>query len=135
MRIMSIGRGVCKEVSMNDRMLSMKLSAVYPLLVAKAERKGRTKDEVDTIFATVLGYDRNTLARMVGSDIDYGTFISSAPRRDDAHLAVRGSICGVKLESIDDDTVRRIRVLDKLVDDLARGCPMERILAAFGYSV
>ena len=135
MRIMSIGSGVYKEVFMNDRMLSMKLSTVYPLLVAKAERKGRTKDEVDTIFSTVLGYDRNALAHMVGSDIDYGTFISSAPRRDDAHLAVGGSICGVRLESIEDDTVRRIRVLDKLVDDLAKGRPLERILAAFGYSV
>lgn len=120
---------------MNDKVLSMKLSRVYPLLVAKAERKGRTKAEVDTIIRFMLGYDCAQIEAMVAEDVDYGTFFERAVRKDDAYLSVTGSICGVRLDSIGDGTMRRMRVLDKLVDDLAKGRSLARILAPFGYSV
>lgn len=120
---------------MSDKVLFMKLSRVYPLLVAKAERKGRTKAEVDTIIRFMLGYDCAQIEAMVAEDVDYGTFFERAVRKDDAYLSVTGSICGVTLDSIGDGTMRRMRVLDKLVDDLAKGRSLERILSPFGYSV
>ena len=102
----------------------MKLSAVYPLLVQKAERKGRTKEEVDQVIAWLTGWD------MAKADMEmgYGDFFRCAPAMNPRGGLIRGSVCGVKVEEIEDPLMQKIRWLDKLVDELAKGKPMEKIL-------
>ena len=102
----------------------MKLSAVYPLLVQKAERKGRTKDEVDQVTAWLTGWDMS----QVDMGMSYGDFFRRAPAMNPRAGLIRGSACGVKVEEIEDPLMQKIRWLDKLVDELAKGRPMEKIL-------
>ena len=102
----------------------MKVSRVYPLLVAKAERKGRTKAEVDEVIAWLTGYDMET----VDLDVTYADFFNNAPAMNPRAALIKGSVCGVKVEEIDDPLMQKIRWLDKLVDELAKGRPMEKVL-------
>ena len=102
----------------------MKVSEVYLLLVQKAERKGRSRAEVDQVTAWLTGYD------MASADLDvtYAEFFERAPRMNPKAGLIKGSVCGVKVEEIDDPLMQKIRWLDKLVDELAKGKPMEKIL-------
>ena len=104
--------------------IEMKVSEVYPLLVRKAERKGRTKDEVDQVTAWLTGYD------MASTDLDVtcAEFFDRAPAMNPRANLIKGSVCGVKVEEIGDPLMQKIRWLDKLVDELAKGKPMEKIL-------
>lgn len=102
----------------------MKVSKVYPLLVQKAERKGRTRAEVDEIIAWLTGWDMAA----VDMEMTYGDFLSHAPAVNPRAELIKGSVCGVKVETIEDPMTRRMRQLDKLVDELAKGRPMEKIL-------
>ena len=102
----------------------MKVSRVYPLLVAKAERKGRTRAEVDEIIQWLMGYDMET----VDQEITYADFFNQAPAYNPRAERITGSVCGVKVETLDDPLMKKIRQLDKLIDELAKGRPMEKIL-------
>ena len=102
----------------------MKVSKVYPLLVQKAERKGRTKDEVDQVTAWLTGYDMKT----VDMDVSYAEFFENAPAMNPKASLITGSVCGVRVQEIDDPLMQKIRWLDKLVDELAKGKPMDKIL-------
>ncbi len=112
----------------NSKVYAMKLSKVYPLLVAKAERKGRSKAEVDEVIFWLTGYDAVGFQRCLEMDADYGTFFREAPQMHKTRHLITGSICGVKLQEIKDPLMRDIRCLDKLVDELTKGKPMEKIL-------
>ncbi|MGI6028006.1 MAG: DUF2200 domain-containing protein [Candidatus Heteroscillospira sp.] len=112
----------------NEKVFQMKLSKVYPLLVAKAERKGRTRLEVDEAACWLTGYSPAELETLAASDIAYGDFFRNAPAINPLAEKITGSVCGVRVESIEDPTMRLIRRLDKMVDELARGRPMEKIL-------
>ncbi len=101
----------------------MKVSRVYPLLVAKAEKKGRTKAEVDAVIAWLTGYDMSS----ADLNMSYGEFFAQAPDYNPRAELITGSICGVKVEAIEEPLMKRIRQLDKLVDELAKGKPMEKI--------
>lgn len=102
----------------------MKLSKVYPLLVAKAEKKGRTKEEVDQVTSWLTGYDMSA----VDMEMTYGEFFSNAPCINPNAELITGKICGVRVEEIEDPIMQNIRRLDKLVDELAKGRPMEKVL-------
>ena len=102
----------------------MKVSRVYPLLVAKAEKKGRTKAEVNNVITWLTGYDMSA----VDLDMTYGEFFDRAPCYNPRAELITGTICGVKVETIEDPLMKKIRQLDKLVEELAKGKPMEKIL-------
>jgi len=110
------------------RVRRMVFGGVYPLYVAKAERKGRTKDEVDAIISWLTGYDAEGLARRVADGSDFETFFGEAPRPNPDADKVTGVVCGVRVEEVADPVLRQVRYLDKLVDELAKGRPMEKIL-------
>lgn len=111
----------------NSRVYAMKLSKVLPLLVNKAVRKGRSQDEVYQIVHWLMGYERHDIERMMEQDTDYRTFFEQAPAMNpDRHL-VKGSICGVRIEEIDEPLMKDIRILDKLIDELAKGKAVEKI--------
>lgn len=112
----------------NEKIFEMPLAKVYAALVAKAERKGRGRAEVDEITRWLTGYSESELAALLASDIRYGDFFRRAPAPNPLRAQIRGSICGVRVEEIEDPLMREIRYLDKLVDELAKGRPMERIL-------
>ena len=102
----------------------MKVSRIYPLLIQKVERKGRTKEELDQIIAWLTGYDMDD----VDLDMSYGEFFGNAPAMNPRALLIRGKVCGVDVGNIKDPLMRKIRWLDKLVDELAKGKPMDKIL-------
>ena len=102
----------------------MKVSRIYPLLAAKAERKGRTKAEVDEIIQWLTGYEMGA----VDQEMTYAEFFEKAPAYNPGAERITGSVCGVKVETIDDPLMKKIRQLDKLIDELAKGRPMEKIL-------
>ena len=102
----------------------MKVSKVYPLLVQKAERKGRTRDEVDQVTAWLTGYDMEK----VDQDMTYGTFFENAPMMNSRASLIKGKVCGISVESIEDPLMQKIRWLDKLVDELAKDKPLDKIL-------
>lgn len=112
------------------RIYAMSFAKVYPALVAKAERKGRTKGEVDEIIAWLTGHTADTLR----AELDRGTtveaFFSQAPRLNPLRSLITGVVCGVRIEEIEEPTMREIRYLDKLIDELAKGRPMGKILRA-----
>ena len=105
----------------------MTFTRVYPLLVAKAEKKGRTRDEVDQVTAWLTGYTPEE-AGLEQSDTSYGNFFRNAPAMNPNRALITGKICGIRVEEIEDPLMRDIRYLDKLVDELAKGKPMEKIL-------
>ena len=112
----------------NDRIFSMPFSKVFPLLIAKAERKMRTRKEVYEVTSWLTGYTESDLDRLLESDTDYGTFLRNMPCPNENRKKITGSVCGVKLSSIEDPLMLELRYLDKLVDELAKGKPMEKIL-------
>jgi hypothetical protein len=113
-----------------DRVFAIKFSGVYPMYVQKAERKGRTKDELDRVIRWLTGYTDKGLARVLERGIDLRTFFAEAPALHPKSALVTGVVCGVRIEEIEDPLMRKIRILDKLVDELAKGRPLEKILRA-----
>ncbi|MHB1154437.1 MAG: DUF2200 domain-containing protein [Eubacteriales bacterium] len=112
----------------NERVYKMAFSSVYPLLVQKAERKGRTKSEVDTVICWLTGYDDSGLQAQVEKNNNYKTFFAEAPQMNPNAVKIKGVICGHRVEEIEDPLMQKVRQLDKLVDELAKGKPMEKIL-------
>jgi hypothetical protein len=112
------------------RIYTTSFASVYPHYVAKAEKKGRSKAEVDEIIAWLTGYGPEALAAELEAGTDFETFFARAPRMNPARRAITGMVCGVRVETIDEPLMREIRYLDKLVDELARGKKMEKILRA-----
>lgn len=110
------------------RIYGMSFASVYPLYIAKAEKKGRTKAEVDEIIAWLTGYTGAGLQHVIDSNVDFETFFAQAPQLNPARRQITGLICGVRVEDIKEPTMQEIRYLDKLVDELARGKTMEKIL-------
>lgn len=113
---------------MNERIFKMAFSKVYPMYVQKAEKKGRTKEEVDEIICWLTGYDRKTLQEQLDREMDFDTFFAEAPQINPNAQKITGVICGVRVEQIEDPLMQRIRWLDKLIDELAKGKTMEKIL-------
>lgn len=103
-------------------------SGVYPYYVQKAEKKGRTKEEVDTIICWLTGYDLQTLQQQIASKADFETFFSQAPQINPNATKITGVICGYRVEEIEDKLMQQIRYLDKLIDELAKGKSIEKIL-------
>ncbi|ACG74539.1 conserved hypothetical protein [Anaeromyxobacter sp. K] len=110
------------------RVFTMSFRSVYPLYVQKAEKKGRTKQEVDEIIAWLTGYRGAKLQRVIDSEVDLETFFSKAPRLNPNVGLITGVVCGVRVEEIADPLMQKIRYLDKLIDELARGKKLESIL-------
>ena len=112
----------------NTRAFRMAFASVYPLYVAKAERKGRTKEEVDAVIHWLTGYDERTLRQVIDQKVDFETFFARAPRINPNVSKITGVICGYRVEEIEDKLMQQIRYLDKLVDELAKGKDMGKIL-------
>lgn len=112
----------------NTRVFRMAFANVYPLLVKKAEKKGRTKEEVDTVICWLTGYDLQSLQQQLDNKVDYKTFFDNAPQLHPNAAMITGVICGHRIEDIEDPLMQKIRYLDKLVDELAKGRAMEKIL-------
>ena len=106
----------------------MSFASVYPYYIAKAEKKWRTKEEVDTIICRLTGYDKQTLQKQIDTNIDFETFFDQAPEMNPNVSQITGMICGYRIEDIPDPLMKKIRYLDKLVDELAKGRTMEKIL-------
>lgn len=111
-----------------DRLFRMSFARIHPLYVAKAERKGRSADDVDTVICWLTGYDRDGLRAAIDDGRDLETFFAEAPRMNPDASLITGVICGVRVEEIEDPLLQRIRYMDKLVDELARGKKMSSIL-------
>ena len=112
----------------NTRVFKMSFASVYPLYIQKAQKKGRTKAEVDTIICWLTGYDQQTLQRQVDNKIDFESFFAQAPQLNPNVSKITGVICGYRVEEIEDKLMQKIRYLDKLIDELAKGKPMAKIL-------
>lgn len=112
------------------RIFTTSVASVYPHYVAKAERKGRTRTEVDQIICWLTGYSPDQLATQLEAETSFRDFFAEAPRPNPARELITGVVCGVRVEEIQDPTMRAIRELDKLVDELARGKAMDKILRA-----
>lgn len=110
------------------RIYAMSVASVYPLYVAKAERKGRSKAEVDRIIGWLTGHSDASLAAELSAGTSFEDFFARAPALNPARALITGVVCGVRVEQIEEPTMREIRYLDKLVDELARGKAMEKIL-------
>ena len=110
------------------RIYTMKFSGVYPHYVAKAEKKKRTKKEVDQIICWLTGYTAKQLEKQIDKENDFETFFDQAPALNPNTAMIKGTVCGVKIEDIDDPLMKKVRYLDKLIDELAKGRPMEKIL-------
>jgi hypothetical protein len=110
------------------KIYSMKFSRVYPAYVAKAERKGRSREEVHTILSWLTGYDEAGLAEVLRDERDFEAFFAQAPQMNPLRFLVKGVVCGVRVEAVEEPLMREIRYLDKLVDELAKGRAMEKIL-------
>jgi hypothetical protein len=112
------------------RIYATSFASVYPHYVAKAERKGRSKAEVDQIIRWLTGHSQQDLERHLADKTDFETFFAQAPRLHPARSQIKGVVCGVRVEDIEEPLMGEIRRLDKLIDELARGRPMEKILRA-----
>jgi hypothetical protein len=110
------------------RIFTVAFSKVYPMYIQKAERKSRTKDEVDRIICWLTGYGKAELRRQIDKEIDIKTFFSQAPAFNPNSSLIKGVVCGVRLEEVENPLMRKIRYLDKLIDELARGKAMDKIL-------
>ena len=110
------------------RIYTMSFASVYPLYVAKAEKKGRTKEEVDEIIHWLTGYTNKKLEKVLEREIDFETFFEKAPKMNPLRKLITGVVCGVRVEEVKETTMREIRYLDKLIDELARGKVIEKIL-------
>lgn len=114
------------------RIYAMSFAKVYPLYLAKAEKKGRTKAEVDEIICWLTGYSQAELEEQIEKQTDFETFFKEAPAPNPARCLIKGVVCGVRVEEIEEPLMREIRYLDKLIDELAKGKPMEKILRRKG---
>lgn len=112
----------------NSRVFKMSFASVYPHYINKAEKKGRTKAEVDEIIFWMTGYNQKTLQKLIDNKTDFETFFNRAPRINPNASKITGVICGYRVEEIEDKLMQKIRYLDKLIDELAKGKPMEKIL-------
>lgn len=110
------------------RIYTTSFASVYPHYVAKAEKKSRTKDEVDEVIRWLTGYTQETLDAQIVNRTDFETFFAAAPGMNPSRALIKGVICGVRVEDIQEPVMREIRYLDKLVDELAKGKSMEKIL-------
>lgn len=110
------------------RIFGMPFAKVYPMYVQKAERKNRTKEEVDQVIRWLTGYDQAGLQRQIDQQADFKTFFAQAPAMHPAASLIKGVICGIRAEEIEDPLMKKIRQLDKLVDELAKGKKLEQIL-------
>lgn len=110
------------------RIYTTSFASVYPHYVTKAEKKGRTKSEVDEIIRWLTGCSQEELEAQLEKQTDFETFFADAPQPNPSRILVKGVICGVRIEEIEEPTMREIRYLDKLIDELARGKTMEKIL-------
>lgn len=116
------------DAATRQRIATMVFARVYPMYIAKAERKGRTKAEVDEIIRWLTGYTQKGLERQCEKQTDLATFFADAPELNPARTLITGVICGVRIEDIKDPLMREVRYLDKLIDELAKGRAMEKIL-------
>ena len=112
----------------NSKAFKMAFARVYPLYVNKVERKGRTKAELDTIIYWLTGYDKKTLQKQIDKEVDLEKFFAEAPQLNKNVSKITGVICGYRVEEIEDPLMQKIRYMDKLVDELAKGKAMEKIL-------
>jgi hypothetical protein len=112
----------------NTRVFKMSFASVYPHYITKAEKKGRTKEEVDTIIFWLTGYNKKSLQKHIDEKTDFETFFAQAPQINPNVSKITGVICGYRVEEIEDKLIQKIRYLDKLVDELAKGKSMEKIL-------
>ena len=110
------------------KIYTMSFASVYPHYVNKAERKGRTKAEVDEIISWLTGYSQEELEVVLEKQTDFETFFAEAPKMNSSRDLIKGVVCGVRVENIEEPTMREIRYLDKLIDELAKGKAMEKIL-------
>ena len=110
------------------KIYSMAFASVYPHYVAKAEKKGRTKKEVDKIIRWLTGYTQSQLNSLIKKEVDFESFFDDAPKMNPARILIKGVVCGVRVEEVEEPTMREIRYLDKLIDELAKGKSMEKIL-------
>jgi len=110
------------------RIFSTPFAAVYPMYVQKAERKGRTKQEVDQIICWLTGYDMPALTRQIDKKVNFETFFAQAPAMHPNTDLIKGVVCGVRVEEVEDPLMKKIRQLDKLVDELAKGKAIEKVL-------
>ncbi|MGI9621794.1 MAG: DUF2200 domain-containing protein [Acidimicrobiales bacterium] len=110
------------------RIYAMAFASVYPHYVTKAEKKGRTQDDVDEIIRWLTGYTKKRLETQLAKETDFETFFAEAPKMNADRSLITGVVCGVRVEEIEEPTMREIRYLDKLIDELARGKAMDRIL-------
>ncbi len=114
------------------RIFKTPFAKVYPMYVQKAERKNRTKKEVDQIICWLTGYTVAQLRKQIDAEVDFGTFFAKAPAMNPATSLITGVVCGVRVEEVEDPLMRKLRYLDKLIDELAKGRPMEKILRQQG---
>ena len=112
----------------NEKLISMKFSKIIPLYISKAEKKGRSKSEVDEIIQWLTGYDSKSLSQQISSEIDIKTFFENAPKINPNVCLIKGVVCGVRVEDIEDSLMQQIRYLDKLIDELAKGKALDKIL-------
>lgn len=111
-----------------ERVYKMQFGSIYPLLLQKAEKKGRTRQEVDEVIHWLTGYPCEEIRLLAERELTYAEFFQGAPRLNPNRELIRGTVCGVRVEEIQEPLMREIRYLDKLVDELAKGWPMEKIL-------
>ena len=112
----------------NDKVYQMRVAKIYPLLVNKALKKGRTQGEVDEVIRWLTGYDQGALEAILEGDIDYAAFFQNAPMLNPNRKLIKGTVCGVRVEEIEEPLMQEIRYLDKLIDELAKGKAMDKIL-------
>ena len=112
----------------NQRVYNYSFASIYPLYITKAERKNRSREEVDEILCWLTGHDRQSLDRVIAGGVSLENFFAQAPALNPARFLVTGVICGVRVEDIADPTMREIRIMDKLIDELAKGRAMGKIL-------
>ena len=110
------------------RVFGMAFARIYPLYVQKAEKKKRTKEEVDEVICWLTGYDRAGLRRQIEKETDLETFFAQAPALNPKSSLIKGVVCGIRVEEIEDPLMKKIRLLDKLIDELAKGKALEKIL-------
>lgn len=116
------------HMTTKHRIYTMNFARVYPLYIEKAEKKGRKKSEVDAIICWLTGYNQRQLQSQLKKEKDIETFFNEAPKLNPSRALIKGVVCGVRVEDIEDPLMREIRYLDKLIDELAKGKPMDKIL-------
>lgn len=117
-----------QDASKKHRIYAIPFAKIYPMYIVKAEKKGRTKDEVDKTLRWLTGYTQKRLESQIKKDTDLETFFAEAPKMNPSRKLIKGKVCGVQVEDIKETTMREIRYMDKLIDELAKGWPMEKIL-------